>query len=391
MSNHISSFFIMIFIFLLIVCFVNAKLSFGQDYDSNINIGEIIEVNSEILQESRNIFIYTPAGYEESNLKYPTLYVTDGAENYLISTAIVNFLSRIQRIPPMIIVGIPNVDRNRDLSPLFVEGTSDQGEGDNFLNFLKDELIPYLDNTYRTNNYRILFGHSLGGIFANYTLITKPELFNAYITASPYLMYNDGFILKEAESKIDNLLKSRNQLYIALGNEPAYHESLNKYTALLKDNAKTLKWDYQIFNKEDHNSIPVITFLEGLKFIYSDFQLNMETAMQGINAILNHYALLESKYDYKTDIPENTLNIIGYRLMQNGHSDKAIEVFKYNVKLYPNSANVYDSLAEALENSGKTKEAAKNYKIAVKIGKKIDDPNLMIYQRNLARVENKAQ
>ncbi len=391
MSKHISSFFIMILIFLLIVCFVNPELSFGQDYDSNINIGEIIEVNSEILQESRNIFIYTPAGYEESNMKYPTLYVTDGAENYLISTAIVNFLSRIQRIPPMIIVGIPNVDRNRDLSPLFIEGTSDQGEGDNFLNFLKDELIPYLDNTYRTNNYRILFGHSLGGIFANYTLITKPELFNAYITASPYLMYNDGFILKEAESKIDNLLKSRNQLYIALGNEPAYHESLNKYTALLKDKAKTLKWDYQIFNKEDHNSIPVITLLEGLKYVYSDFQLNMETAMQGINAILKHYALLESKYDYKTDIPENTLNIIGYRLMQNGHNDKAIEVFKYNVELYPNSANVYDSLAEALENSGKTKEAAKNYKIAVKIGKKIDDPNLMIYQRNLARVENKAQ
>ena len=377
MSKHISSFFIMILIFLLIVCFVNPELSFGQDYDSNINIGEIIEVNSEILQESRNIFIYTPAGYEESKMKYPTLYVTDGTENYLISTAIVNFLSRIQRIPPMIIVGIPNVDRNRDLSPLFIEGTSDQGEGDNFLNFLKDELIPYLDNTYRTNNYRILFGHSLGGIFANYTLITKPELFNAYITASPYLMYNDGFILKEAESKIDNLLKSRNQLYIALGNEPAYHESLNKYTALLKDKAKTLKWDYQIFNKEDHNSIPVITLLEGLKYVYSDFQLNMETAMQGINAILNHNALLESKYDYKTDIPENTLNIIGYRLMQNGHNDKAIEVFKYNVKLYPNSANVYDSLAEALENSGKTKEAAKNYKIAVKIGKKIDDPNLM--------------
>ena len=391
MAKHIFSFFIMILIFLLIVCFVNLKLCFGQDYDSSINIGEKVEVNSEILKESRNIFIYTPDGYEESNLKYPTLYVLDGTENYLISTAIVNFLSRIQRIPPMIVVGIPNVDRDRDLSPLFIEGTSNRGEGDNFLNFLKEELIPYLDNTYRTNNYRILFGHSLGGAFANYTLITKPELFNAYITASPYLMYNDEFILKEAESKLDNLLNSRNQLYITLGNEPAYHESLNKYTALLKDRAKTLRWNYQIFNEDDHNSIPVITLLEGLKYIYADFQLKMEIAMQGINAIINHYTLLESKYDYKTSIPEITLNIIGYRLMQNGHIDKAIEVFKYNVKLYPNSANVYDSLAEALENSGKTKEAAENYRIAVKIGRKNDDPNLTIYQRNLARVETKTQ
>ena len=391
MVKHISVFFIMIFKFMLIVCFVNLKLCFGQNYDSNISIGEIVEVNSEILKETRNIFIYTPVGYEESNLKYPTLYVTDGAENYLISTAIVNFLSRIQQIPTMIIVGIHNVDRYRDLSPLLIEGTSDQGEGDNFLNFFKDELIPYLDNNYRANNYRILFGHSLGGIFANYILITKPELFNAYITASPYLMYNDEFILKIAESKLDNLSKIRNHLYIALGNEPAYYESLNKYTALLQDKAKTLRWDYQIFNKEDHNSIPVISLLEGLKFIFSDFQLRMETAMQGINAILNHFTLLELNYDYKIDIPEITLNRIGYRLMQNGHIDKAIEVFKYNVGLYPNSANVYDSLAEALENSGRTKEAAKNYRIAVEFGKKNDDPNLMIYQRNLARVETKAQ
>ena len=82
MSKHISSFFIMIFIFLLIVCFVNPKLSFGQDYNNNINIGEIIEVNSEILQESRNIFIYTPAGYEESNMKYP---IRDGIPVMLIA------------------------------------------------------------------------------------------------------------------------------------------------------------------------------------------------------------------------------------------------------------------------------------------------------------------
>ena len=77
--------------------------------------------------------------------------------------------------------------------------------------------------------------------------------------------------------------------------------------------------------------------------------------------------------------------------MQNGEIDKAIEVFEYNVKLYPESANVYDSLAEALEQTGRTKEAAENYEIAVKIGKKINDPNLAIFERNLARVQGEVQ
>jgi tetratricopeptide (TPR) repeat protein len=73
--------------------------------------------------------------------------------------------------------------------------------------------------------------------------------------------------------------------------------------------------------------------------------------------------------------------------LQNEEIDKAIEVFEYNVKLYPKTANVYDSFAEALEQTGRTKEAAENYEIAVKIGKEINDPNLAIFERNLARVQ----
>ena len=61
------------------------------------------------------------------------------------------------------------------------------------------------------------------------------------------------------------------------------------------------------------------------------------------------------------------------------------------MKLYPESANVYDSFAEALEKNGRTKEAAENYEIAVKIGKKISDPNLAIFERNLARVQQEVK
>jgi predicted alpha/beta superfamily hydrolase len=373
----------------MIVLFGCPKLNFAQQQIDYISLGKTVEFNSKILNEKRDILIYTPAGYEASNRKYPTLYITDGAENFFIATAIVNFLSRNRQIPQMIVVGIPNVNRNRDLSPSVIQGTSNPGGGDIFLTFFEDELIPYLDTTYRTSNYRILFGHSLGGVFANYTLLSRPKLFNAFIAASPYLMYDNGYLIKEAELKLDNLSNLERRLFISLGNEPAYHESLDKFTSLLSDNAKTLKWDYQIFNDETHGSIPVI--LKGLRYIYSDFQLSMETATQGLDAILGHYSIVKSKYDYTVDISEATFNTIGYRLLQNGEIDKAIEIFEYNVKLYPESANVYDSLAEALEQSGRTKEAAENYEIAVQNGKKINDPNLAIFEQNLARVQEEAQ
>jgi tetratricopeptide (TPR) repeat protein len=227
-------------------------------------------------------------------------------------------------------------------------------------------------------------------VFASYTLFTRPELFNAFITASPFLMYDNKFVIKEAESNLDKLSNIERRLYITLGDEPAYHESLNEFTSLLEDKAKALKWDYQIFNDEDHGSIPVISLLKGLKYIYSDFQLSMETATQGLEAILDHYSLVKSRYDYTVDISEPTFNIIGYRLLQNREIDKAINVFEHNVKLYPESANVYDSLAEALEQTGRIKEAAENYKTAITIGKKINDPNLAIFEKNLARVQQES-
>ena len=371
----------------ILVFFSCLKLDFAQQQIDNLVLGKTIEFNSKILNEKREILIYTPVGYEESNIWFPTLYITDGAENFFIATAIVNFLSRSGQIPRMIVVGIPNVNRNRDLSPSIIQGTPNQGGGNNFLNFFQKELIPYVDEKYKTTNYRILFGHSLGGVFVTYTMISKPELFNAFIAASPFLAYDNGYVINEAESKLADLSNFERQLFITLGNEPAYHESLDKFTSLLEDNIKTLRWDYQIFSDETHGSIPVISILKGLRYIYSDFQLLMETATKGLEAILEHYSIVKSKYDYMIDISEATFNIIGYRLLQNGEIDKAIEVFEHNVKLYPESANVYDSLAEALEQIGRTKEAVENYETAVKIGKEINDPNLTIFERNLARIQ----
>ena len=75
--------------------------------------------------------------------------------------------------------------------------------------------------------------------------------------------------------------------------------------------------------------------------------------------------------------------------MQNGEGEIAIKTFKENVKRYPGSANVYDSLGEAYENFGEPEQAAKSYQKAVSLGEKNGDANLAVYKANLERVNNK--
>ena len=84
-----------------------------------------------------------------------------------------------------------------------------------------------------------------------------------------------------------------------------------------------------------------------------------------------------------TVLNENDINISGYNYLQDGKAGAAIAVFRSNTLLYPNSANVYDSYAEALAENGELEEALSNYKKAVDTATKNDDGNLEAFKQNL--------
>jgi len=368
------------------VALIISSFSYGQITQNDIVLGKRLSIDSKILNETRDIYVYLPEGYEESNDSYPAMYVLDGESKFTISAAIVNFFTRNQQIPQMIVVGIPNVARNRDFTPIVDDRMQNSGGADNFINFLEEELIEFVDNTYRTQDYKILFGHSLCGMFSVYTLFTNPELFDAHISASPYLMMSDDYVIKKAEESLIDEKKFNNQLYMSIGDEPNYFNSLDKFKLLLKKKKPAINWTLQNYDDEDHRSIPFRTIADGLGFIFSDWQLTNDIAMQGVKAIKAHFQNRQEKYGFTIQISEATLNIIGYQLLQASENKKAIDVFNYNVELNPNSANVYDSLGDAYDGQGMKKKALKNYKIAVSIAEKNNDPNLAVYKANLARL-----
>jgi len=145
-----------------------------------------LTVHSGVLDEDRVAWVRTPRSYADGKGSYPVLYLTDGDMHINEIGNTIDFLADNRRIPELIVVGIANADRARDLAPA-------QG-GDEFLRFVESELMPEVEKRYRTQPFRVFAGHSLGGLLVVHALAARPALFNAYIAVSPSLQ--DG---KEAE------------------------------------------------------------------------------------------------------------------------------------------------------------------------------------------------
>ena len=354
--------------------------------NNNFVIGERVNFESEILNEERTILVYLPPTYNFSDSKYPVLYLLDGGFHFHHASGIVDFLASQGLMPQTIVVAIVNTDRNKDFTPTHLSQRPSSGGAEKFTHFFEEELFTFVERNYRSNSYKILMGHSLGGTFATYALLNKPELFNSYISISPYLMYDDNFMIRETEQKIKSKY-SNVKYYMTVGNEPNYFEPLDHFAKTIETKKpKGLDFKYTKMLNDNHGSVPHLSIYNGLLFIFSGWKLDAETFNEGIIAIDKHYKKLSKEFSIQITTPENTINILGYNYLGKEDFDNAITVFKENVKRFPNSANVYDSLGEAYEKSGNTNLAKANYQMAVKLTQESNHPNLAIFKENLKRV-----
>jgi len=347
------------------------------------------KISSTILEETRFISIYLPENYMQSESKYPVFYLLDGGFHLDHAGAAADYLATRGHMPDIIVVAIHNIDRSRDFSPVHVDNIPTSGGAEKFLGFLSEELLPYLDENYRTAGFNILLGHSFGGTFIGYTLLEKPKLFDAFVAVSPYLMFADNFVVNKSSKKLKPF-KQTKYFYMTVGNEERYFDALEEYTSIMKENAgESVIFKYVKMPEEDHLTTPYLSVFSGLKFIFSGWQLPEELLQGDLEGIDKHYKQISLRYGIELETPEPVINALGYRYLQDGDFEKAIAIFKTNVKRYPGSANVYDSLGEALENNGNSEEAAQNYQKAIDLGEKSGDPSLPVYKTNLARVSKK--
>ncbi len=374
---------VIIFLFVLSV----NNLLWAEDDDNEFSIGEQLTIKSEVLDEERQVLVYLPAGYEDASAEYPVLYLLDGGYHFHHVTGIVQFLSSQGLMPQVILVAIENVDRNRDFLPTHVERVPTSGGAEKFLTFISDELIPFIEDNFRTQPYRILVGHSYGGVFTTYTFLEKSDTFDSYIAISPYLHWDEQLLVKQAETALKSNYDKNKYFYMTLGEEPPYIPAIEKFTSIIETKSPAkLEFTYIQMMEETHGSIPHLTIYHGLEKLYDGWALPQEKYEEGLEAIDEHYKNISKKFNYEIQTPEYVINYLGYNYLNKKELEKAIEVFLENIKRFPKSANVYDSLGEAYEKNEQFGLAKKNYAKAYELAEK-DDPNMNIFKQNLERVQ----
>jgi uncharacterized protein len=364
-----------------------------------------LTIQSKILGEERAFLVRTPRGYQQGSDRYPVLYMTDGDRNIGHTAATVQFLAENGRMPEMIVVGISNTDRTRDLTPSNASLSElgqeikfpTSGGADKFLDFIEKELIPMVESKYRVQPYRVFAGHSFGGLLAIHTFSTRPELFNAYIAVAPSLQWDKEMVVTKTAALVKERPELARTVYAALGNEPgAPMEAFKRLQQVLgKSKVKGLEFGSDLMPDEDHGSIVMRAHDRGLRKVFAGWQLPRQkdgSIAGGLAGADKHYAALSRRLGFEIEVPEALVNQMGYQLLLGQKKvDEAIEVFKVNAQRYPESANVHDSLGEAYEAAGKLDLARAGYQKAIAIGTGKNDPNLSAYKEHLANLDKKAK
>jgi predicted alpha/beta superfamily hydrolase len=270
MQRLIISFYIILF---------GVHSAFGQN-KTDIVSGEKFVIHSGILNEDRACLISLPASYYNSaylEKKYPILILLDGSAFFETALGIVHFMSsdrnRNHFMPETIIVAIENVDRERDftVTKLKTKRPNTMGGGGDFLNFIEKELIPYIENNYRTEPFRTFIGHSLGGLLTLNSYMDKKSIFDAYISIDPSIWWDE----ETMKNKVDSIspISLNKKLYIATANQGEDNYERNKkrhdllYALIGQKSVEQLKVKIEYFEKENHRSIPLLAIYEGLKYI----------------------------------------------------------------------------------------------------------------------------
>lgn len=237
-----------------------------------LTISRLDSINSTILKQKRFLQVFLPQSYKPGSTdKYDVMYVLDGGNwNTGLITRVQQFLEGESYMPPTIIVSVLGIDRNKDLTPTHLDDWKNSGGGANFLSFIKDELIPYINKEYPSNGDNTLWGHSLGGLFVINAMLNEPKAFKTYIAVDPSLWWDNEYIQKMAPGKLPALAGSNITLFIS-GREGKEGEGMkiaSMDSILSKMAPAGLAWKHINYADETHSSIRLKSIYDGLKFAY---------------------------------------------------------------------------------------------------------------------------
>lgn len=251
--------YLVLFFLMFLSTFSNAS----QQQEDQIPVHETFTIVSKQLGENRIINVWLPLEYHSNSEPLPVLYMADGGikEDFPHIANTLAELIKKKSIPPMILIGIENTYRRRDLTG-FTAVEEDKkiapvvGSSAKFRTFIKEELFPEINKKYTTTTRKGLIGESLAGLFVVETLLTQPDLFDIYIAFDPSLWWNKHHLVKTAKENLMKLPSDKKQFWFAGSNARDIYVYTKQLAQILKTFAPTtLKWTYSAEPKEQHQTI----------------------------------------------------------------------------------------------------------------------------------------
>lgn len=363
----------------------------AQSPPGAITIGRVDTVWSATLKERRPILIYTPPSYSDTTFaprSYPVLYLLDGDAHFHSVTGLIHILATGVNgtlvVPEMIVVAIPNTNRMRDLTPtnstVDHNGAPSKGFGGgggmaNFLRFIKAELIPHIDSGYRTTPYRMLIGHSLGGIASINALYTMPETFNAYVAIDPSLWWDHRLLLTQAKPYFSQPQPAGRALYVALANTlgaddslpNGHYASIVQFNRILETyNTSGIRYGFKYYPDDSHGSVPMIAEYDALRFFFPGFAVDLPRAIASPASVLAHFERVSQQMGYEVRPPESVVDMLS-QAAQSIDSTKVLPMLQLNTELYPQSARAFVALGGYYVRKRDSARAKSSYERAMAI------------------------
>ena len=241
---------------------------------------EEFSIQSEAMQETREIVVHLPKNYDpDSEEGYPVIFNLDAGSTDKLIAEIASFYNWAEIMPEVIVVGLKNVRRGVDYLPHYYNRTrgGEQviGNGGKLLEYIKDELIPFVDREFKTNGRRVFAGHSWGGQFLTYTMSQSPNLFDAYFITSP-AFGGEGQWGKKTFEALEQTLKQDPDfpgfVYVSVGaaEEPIMLAMYYRLTALLKQYLpEKVTFYHEAHYSADHVSAAAISLPKAMQYYFT--------------------------------------------------------------------------------------------------------------------------
>ncbi len=382
-------------ILLLSVLMVPAVLS-GQATNA-IVAGERHTIDSGIMGREIEYRVQLPADYDRGLNRYPVLYITDGGEHFFLASGTTEFMGSQFVIPELIVVAIFHQDRKHDLTPTHCTATNDgfesdglkvSGGGEKFLRFIGEELIPVIERDYRTAPYRILSGHSLGGLLAVYAYLTRNDLFNAFIAMDPALNWDHQLCERMLKTSACQSGELTSKLYMSSAHNAPYGKRDRSPFRLSQDsffkalNAKNVpNTKHEYFEDRNHMTVPYESLYNGLTFIFPGFYiLDDPQFVLEVPFIQEFYEKQSGLYGIEFTPPERLMEMLGnYFLYDVNDYHQSRTFFEFNTAYYPNSSGAFECLGRANLAAGDTAVAVIHFRKTLEL-----DPGNKEIQKLLA-------